>query len=35
VKPVEFDRFEALIGNLESCWLSLNRQPGDGGGRAV
>lgn len=30
VKPVEFERFEALIGSLESYWLSLNRQPGDG-----
>ena len=35
VKPVEFDRFEALVGSLESYWLSLNRQPGDGGRRAV
>ena len=35
VKPVEFERFEALIGSLESYWLSLNRQPGDGGRRAV
>jgi CheY-like chemotaxis protein len=31
VKPVEFDRFEALIGNLESYWLILNRQPATAG----
>jgi CheY-like chemotaxis protein len=30
VKPVEFARFEALIGDVESYWLTLNRQPGDG-----
>ena len=28
VKPVEFERFEALIGDVESYWLTLNRQPG-------
>ena len=31
VKPVEFHRFEALIGNLESYWLILNRQPATAG----
>jgi CheY-like chemotaxis protein len=31
VKPVEFERFEALMVSLESYWLTLNRQPGDGG----
>jgi len=31
VKPVEFARFEALINDVESYWLTLNRQPGDGG----
>ncbi len=35
VKPVEFDRFEELIGSLESYWLNLNRQPGEGGCRAI
>jgi CheY-like chemotaxis protein len=31
VKPVDYARFEALIGEVESYWLALNRQPGDGG----
>ena len=30
VKPVEFARFEELIGSVESYWLTLNRQPGEG-----
>lgn len=30
VKPVEYARFAALIGEVESYWLALNRQPGDG-----
>jgi len=30
VKPVDFARFEDLIGHVQSYWLSLNRQPGDG-----
>jgi CheY-like chemotaxis protein len=30
VKPVDFRRFEKLIGDVEAYWLSLNRQPGDG-----
>ena len=34
VKPVEFERFEDLVGKVESYWLALNRQPGDGAGRA-
>jgi CheY-like chemotaxis protein len=29
VKPVEYARFAALIGEVESYWLALNRQPGD------
>jgi CheY-like chemotaxis protein len=32
VKPVDFARFEKLIGDVEAYWLNLNRQPGDGGG---
>jgi CheY-like chemotaxis protein len=35
VKPVEYARFEALIGELGSYWLTLNRQPGDGGPAAA
>jgi CheY-like chemotaxis protein len=31
VKPVDYTRFEALIGDVESYWLALNRQPGEGG----
>lgn len=31
VKPVDFERFEDLVGKVESYWLALNRQPGDGG----
>jgi CheY-like chemotaxis protein len=31
VKPVDFARFEKLIGDVEAYWLDLNRQPGDGG----
>ncbi len=30
VKPVDFERFEDLVGKVESYWLALNRQPGDG-----
>jgi CheY-like chemotaxis protein len=30
VKPVEFAQFERLIADVESYWLGLNRQPGDG-----
>ena len=30
VKPVDFSRFEDLIGHVESYWLSLNRQPSEG-----
>lgn len=30
VKPVDFARFEDLIGHVESYWLSLNRQPSEG-----
>ena len=30
VKPVEFARFEELIGDVETYWLTLNRQPVDG-----
>ncbi|HSD65669.1 MAG TPA: response regulator [Vicinamibacteria bacterium] len=30
VKPVEFARFEELIADVESYWLILNRQPGEG-----
>jgi CheY-like chemotaxis protein len=29
VKPVEFARFEELIGDVQDYWLTLNRQPGD------
>ncbi len=29
VKPVDFARFEKLIGDVEAYWLTLNRQPGD------
>ena len=29
------ERFEAIIESLAFYWLSLNRQPGDGGRRAV
>ena len=32
VKPVDFASFEDLIRHIDSYWLSLNRQPGDGGG---
>jgi CheY-like chemotaxis protein len=31
VKPVEYARFEELIADVESYWLTRNRQPGDGG----
>jgi len=34
VKPVDFARFEDLIVHVDSYWLTLNRQPGDGGGRS-
>ncbi len=30
VKPVDFARFEELIGDVRVYWLNLNRQPGDG-----
>jgi CheY-like chemotaxis protein len=30
VKPVEFAKFEQLISDVESYWVGLNRQPGDG-----
>jgi CheY-like chemotaxis protein len=33
VKPVDFERFEDLVGKVESYWLALNRQPSDGAGR--
>jgi len=29
VKPVDFARFEKLIGDVQAYWLNLNRQPGD------
>lgn len=32
VKPGDFGRFESLLGTVESYWLALNRQPGDGAG---
>ena len=35
VKPVEFARFEELIGDVEAYWLTLNRQPGDGTRKAA
>jgi CheY-like chemotaxis protein len=31
VKPVDFARFEKLIGDVEAYWLTLNRQPGGAG----
>jgi CheY-like chemotaxis protein len=34
VKPVDFERFEDLVGKVESYWLTLNRQPNEGVRRA-
>ncbi len=35
VKPIDYARFEKLIGDIEAYWLNLNRQPGDAARDAV